>query len=53
MTLTSLPELAIHGDDHIKVKVKFKKWKYYWKSLSDNYMVSMDDLDEFAIVGHP
>ena len=53
MTLTSFPELAIgdNGDD--KDESGDEKVKVEPKNESDNYMVSMDDIDKLSGVGHP
>ena len=50
MTLTSFPELAI-GDNGDESESGDEKVKVVPKSESDNYMVSMDDIDKLPRVG--
>ena len=57
MTLTNLPELATcdDGDDKDEKKSEFKILKVklkLGKSESDNYIFSMDDIDEFSKFGY-
>ena len=52
MTLTSFPELA-NGDNLDESESGDEKVKVEPKSESDNYVVSMDDIDKLPRVGHP